>query len=137
MRSTSQSRQYVDEHRLDPGIFLPGNIWGEINNPDQFTNWTYDLVNYARCVSPFSGFDLMMWGRRDVPGQLDVGRVNDFYGRFISGALRYKDVAERLETEFNLSSHIRESAPRMTDFYDETGRRHSGTLPHRRAAARR
>jgi hypothetical protein len=113
-----ESRQYVEGHGLDPELFLPGNIWGEINDPDHFTNWTYDLVNYARCVSPFSGFDLMMWGRRDVPGQLDTAKVNDFYGRFFSGALGYKEVAERLESEFNLSSHIRQGVPRMTDFYD-------------------
>jgi hypothetical protein len=112
------SRQYVERHGLDPELFLPGNIWGEINDPDQFTNWTYDLVNYARCVSPFSGFDLMMWGRRDVPGEVDVARATDFYGRFISGALGFKDVAAQLESEFRLSPRIRESLPDMTDFYD-------------------
>lgn len=113
-----ESRQYVHGHGLDRAIFLPGNIWGEINDPDRFTNWTYDLVNYASCVSPFSGFDLMMWGRRDVPGQVDVAKATDFYGRFISGALSYKDVAERLESEFNLSSRIGQSLPGMTDFYE-------------------
>ena len=112
------SRQYVEGHGLDPGIFLPGNIWGEINTPDQFTDWTYDLVNYARCVSPFSGFDLMMWGRRDVPGQVDVAKATDFYGRFISGTLPHKDVAAQLEREFNLSARIRQCQSGMTDFYD-------------------
>jgi hypothetical protein len=122
-----ESRRYVERHGLAAAIFLPGSVWAEINDPDHFTNWTYDLVNYVRCASPFTGFDLMMWSRRDVPGQLDAAKVNDFYGRFISGALGYEDVAERLEVEFDLSSHIAKSIPRMTDFYDEL----VGRIPER------
>lgn len=45
------ARDYVAQHKLSPDIFLPGNIWAEIGNPDTFTNWTYDLVNYVRCIS--------------------------------------------------------------------------------------
>jgi len=122
-----ESRRYIEGRDLDQEIFLPGNIWGEINSPDHFTDWTYDLVNYARGVSPFSGFDLMMWGRRDVPGQVDAARAGDFYGRFISGTLRGTDVAEQLERTFDLSSRIRRSAPGMIDFYDEV----VGGIPER------
>src|SRR5262249_1166572 len=99
--------------------FLPGNIWATILKPDQFTEWTYDLVNYSRCVSPFTGFDLMMWGRRDVPGELDSRKVDYFYHRFFTGELGGKDVPRELEKQFRLSERIRESLPRMAAYYDD------------------
>src|SRR4051794_12637312 len=86
------ARQHVERQGLDPNVFLPGNIWARINDPDHFTQWTYGLVNYAKCISPFSGFDSMMWGRRDTPGQVDCRRADEFYARFISGALSHTEV---------------------------------------------
>ena len=114
-----EAQQNVERRSLDRNVFLPGNIWAEINSPDHFVNWTYDLVNYARCISPFTGFHSMMWGRLDVPGEIDSAKATDFYTRFLSGALDYTTAAEQLESEFHLSERIRRSLPKMIDSYDE------------------
>lgn len=114
-----ETRQYVERRGLDPELFLPGNIWADINSPDHCTDWTYDLVNYVRCISPFTGFHSMMWGRMDVPGEVDGAKAGDFYTRFLSGAVNCANVAEQLESEFNLTERIRQSLPEMTDSYDE------------------
>lgn len=113
-----EASRNVERRGLDPDIFLPGNIWAEIYRPDHFDDWTYELVNYARCISPFTGFHPMMWGRLDVPGEVDGAKAGDFYGRFLSGALDYTTVAEQLDREFNLSERIRQSLPRLIDSYD-------------------
>jgi len=113
-----ESRRYVEAHHLDPDVFLPGRIWAALGSPDHFIDWTCDLVNHVRCVSPFSGFDLMMWGRRDVPGQVDATRASALYGAMLSGTLDYRDLGERLERDFDLSGCIRRSLPDMTAFYD-------------------
>src|SRR5450759_574106 len=84
-----ETRQYVERRGLDPELFLPGNIWADINRPDSFIDWTYDLVNYVRCISPFIGFHQMMWGRLDVPGEVDGAKASVFYNRLFSGTLDY------------------------------------------------
>jgi hypothetical protein len=90
----------------------------KVEPPDHFINWTYGLVNYVRCISPFTGFDLMMWGRRDVPGQVDGVKAAALYGEFIGGTLSDRDLPGRLERDFSLSDLMRRTSPNMTAFYD-------------------
>jgi len=43
-------RNIVELRGLDPEVFLPGNIWGEIIDLNRHPAWNYEMVNYARCV---------------------------------------------------------------------------------------
>jgi hypothetical protein len=113
------TRQYVERRGLDPAIYLPGNVWADIVREGSGMVWTYDTVNYVRCVSPFTGFHLAMWGRSDVPGELDLAKVGAFYNRFLSGGLDKAAAGEELEREFNLSERIRQSLPGMIKKYDD------------------
>ena len=89
--------EYIGAHGLDPDVFLPRNIWAELNSACGFPNWSYDLVNYSRAVSAFSGFHMLLWGRHDVPGDLDPEQAKRFYDDLFSGALAGKGIAERMQ----------------------------------------
>lgn len=114
-----ETRLYVEQFGLDSKTFLPGNVWAEINNPDHANNWTYDMVNYVKCISPFIGFHPMMWGRMDVPGEVDASLANDVYKQFFSGELKAESLVEQLERKFNLSERIRNSQQELIDSYKE------------------
>ena len=114
-----ETRGYVERRGLDAELFLPGNIWADINRPDYFIDWTYELVNYVRCISPFIGFHQMMWGRLDVPGEVDGVKASAFYDRFFSGTLDHKAIFEELESEFHLTERIGQSMPSLIESYDE------------------
>lgn len=87
---------YVDRHRLDRNIFMPGNIWAHLNKESGFANWTYDLVNYSRAISPFSGFHLMLWGRSDIPGDIDEAQAQALYADLFSARITGPAIGERL-----------------------------------------
>src|SRR5687767_8910321 len=88
---------YIHAHGLDPDIFLPRNIWAELSTSCGFPNWSYDLVNYSRAVSAFSGFHMLLWGRHDMPGDLDPEQAKRFYADLFSGALAGNGIAERMQ----------------------------------------
>ena len=89
--------RYIAAQGLDPEVFLPGNIWADLTARTAFREWTYDLVNYSRAISPFSGFHMMLWGREDLRGDLDRVQAKCFYDDLFSGALRGAAIADRME----------------------------------------
>jgi hypothetical protein len=93
----SGAADYVKAHGLDPDVFLPRNIWAELDSSCGFPNWSYDLVNYSRAVSAFSGFHMLLWGRHDMPGDLDPEQAKRFYADLFSGVLAGKDIAARMQ----------------------------------------
>lgn len=109
--------EYISAHGLDPEIYLPGNIWGEISKPAAFTNWTYDLVNLARLVSPFTGFHMLAWGRLDSPDGIDATKLNSVYQTIFSGELRSYELAKHVDEKLNLTERIKQSASDLIDRY--------------------
>lgn len=108
---------YVTARQLDPEIFLPGNIWAVMNNPSDFMNWSYDMVNYSRAISPFTGFDMMMWGRQYVQGEVNAEEANRFYNRVFSGSLAGQAIAETL-TSMGIPQKIERSGRDLARVYD-------------------
>src|SRR5262245_50147790 len=63
------ARSFVDIHGLRPEIFLPGNHWADLTNPDAYFAWTQNRIDFVRLISPFSGFDMCVWARQGhAPG---------------------------------------------------------------------
>lgn len=108
--------QYVAAHGLDPEVFLPGNIWAKLHGAFGFPAWTYDLVNYSRAISSFSGFHLLLWGRLDVPGDLDAAQAQRFYSEIFSGTLTGSAIAQRME-EMGVPRRIERSRRSLLRFY--------------------
>ena len=117
-----RAKAYVASRGLDPEVFLPGNVWATIARGD-IIGWSYDFVNYAKALSPFSGFYLMMWGRHDVPADsdfaIDAGRTADFYGRFFGGQISREQLPPMLEREFDLSGRMRRTSPFLIAEYEK------------------
>jgi hypothetical protein len=117
-----QARAYIARERLDAEIFLPGSVWATLVDHDSFLEWSYDLVNQVKLLSPFSGFHPMMWGRLDVPADsdeaIDGRRAGAFYTRYQAGQVPRAALPALLEREFDLSGRMRRSAPALIDQYD-------------------
>jgi hypothetical protein len=117
-----QARAYIERERLDPDIFLPGNVWAKIVDSDRFFDWTWDLVNYVKTLAGFSGFNSMMWGRLDAAEgselAIDPTRTADLYERYKSGQIPRTALPGVLEREFDLSNRIRRSAAALLAQYE-------------------
>jgi hypothetical protein len=99
-------RSFVAEHDLDPAVFLPGGIWGELYDFDRLERFTYDRVNLLRCFGPyFSGFDYLLWERRDKPG-LDVARADRFRSEMLARERLPRELDALLEHMFQLTSRL-------------------------------
>jgi hypothetical protein len=112
------SAAFVQDHGLDPAIFLPGNIWSDISRLDRFTEWTFDMVNMVRIASPFSGFHLAAWARQDDPGQFSPDRASEFYSAFFSGTLGVTGVEEAAERLFGLSTRMQGAVDHLIGQWD-------------------
>ena len=112
--------KYVSLHGLDPEVFLPGNIWAALHASSGFANWSYDLVNYSRAVSAFSGFHMMLWGRQDLPGDFDPDEAGRFYSDLFSGALTGNAIGERLHA-MGIPRKIEQSRKRLFPLYRSRG----------------
>ncbi len=107
---------YVARHGLDPDVFLPRNIWQHLHAESGFAHWSYDLVNYSRAVSPFSGFHLLLWGRQDIPGDIDEQGAQELYADLFAGRIKGLDVAKRLDG-MGIPAKIRASQRSLVRFY--------------------
>lgn len=107
---------YIASEGLDPEIFLPGNIWAHLNNESGFTDWSYDIVNYSRALSPFSGFHMMLWGRQDIPGDMDEDQARRFYAEVLGGKLTGSAIGMRLK-EMGIPARISASRSNRIRFY--------------------
>ena len=122
------SASYVERHGLDRDVFLPANIWASLIKESGFINWTYDLANYARAISPFSGFHLMLWGRSDIPGDFDEAAAQAFYADLFSGRITGPAIGERLSA-MGLPAKIEASRASLLHMY--TARKNMiGTYAH-------
>jgi hypothetical protein len=102
-------RAYVDEHGLNPEVFLPGGAWYQLYEFDAFERWTYDLVNNVRCLAPlFTGFDMLAWERRDGPA-IDLGRAQAFHANVLATGTLPPDIDAVLEKVFMQTTRLERS----------------------------
>lgn len=127
------ARDFIAEQALDPEIFLPGNIWSELSNPDRFTEWSYGMVNFARLASPFSGFHLAAWARQDDHTKFDAERAARFYSVLFSKDASSREIAEAAESLFGLGERITSAAESLVDQWEtlvaKTPKRYRLSLP--------
>jgi putative sugar O-methyltransferase len=99
------SRDTVRDLGLDPSIFLPGNIWGELDNPTGYFEWTRNKIDLAAAISPFSGFDSMLW-RRQSNADYDRAAANAWYAELFSQDWPIERVDLELERRFDWSNRV-------------------------------
>jgi hypothetical protein len=100
-------RPFVATHDLDPAVFLPGGIWGELYGFDTLERFTYDRVNLLRCFATyfFTGFDYLLWDRRDSP-RADTARADRFRAEMAVRERLPRELDALLEHMFQLTSRL-------------------------------
>ena len=109
---------HVSKHGLDSEIFLPGNIWADLNNETSFFEWSANKIDIARAISPFSGFHLMNWARQDDGGNFNASKMNEWYSELFSKDYPADVIDAMLDERFGLAERMEASRYGLVEMWE-------------------
>lgn len=112
------ARAHVIAHGLDPEIFLPGNIWADLNNETSFFDWSVNKIDIVRAISPFSGFHLMNWARQDDGENFIAQEINEWYSELFSKDYSADVIDAMLDERFGLAERMEASRYGLVEMWE-------------------
>lgn len=112
------ARRLVAEHGLDSEVFLPGNIWADLNNETSFFEWSHNKIDIVRAISPFSGFHIMVWARQDDAGSFNAQKINSWYSELFSQDYSADVLTAMLDERFDLAERMEASRYGLVEMWE-------------------